>query len=207
MKKVVIDTDFFKFITMDFKDEELFLKVMQELDYSPIMHEYVFTEELHEHSFAKKLVNNKHIEVKTYKAIIGSGSKEIEYKRLFKYSYHEMNGIEFDDSLKIEDYHHDKENLGEIHSIILAQLDNIDILMSNDGGAKNFVDNKLKTSRNTIKVINIERMFTELVTKDSSSLRWREIKKVVSQLKGTNDADERKYSNIRKFWVDENIKP
>lgn len=204
MKKVVLDTDYFRFITMDLTNESVFEEVMKQLEYKPVVHEFIYKQELHEHSFVKKLVANGVIEVLNFDDICKDDKDLREYERLFKFAYYEMNGRKFNSTTNVIDFHHSEENLGEIHSLILAKQLGYDILMSNDGGAKSFVDNKLNSKRTHISVINIEDTFTTLVNKDNSKIKWKDLKPIINQYKKNNNkTDDAKYDRIRKLWANE----
>lgn len=202
MKRVVIDTDYFKFITKDLTDDTFFLKLMQELDYEPVMHEYVYKEELHEHSLVKKLVSDGKLIVFSYNTLTVEKTDKKDYENLFYMAYLEMNGTKFISNRTINDYHHEKENLGEIHSVILAKILGYDLMMSNDGGAKTFVHTKLNTSKNRIRVINIEETFTELLSPNTSGITWSEIRTIMRPLdKSDFKTDKAKFQRVRDIWV------
>lgn len=204
MKKAVIDTDYFKFITKNLTEEGLFIKLMNELEYIPVMHEFVYKQELHEHSFVKKLVKDQIIMVYDFNSLMKDRESENEYNRIFKYAYYELNGRRYSSSMDIKDYHHEKENLGEIHSMILAKFMNYDMFMSNDGGAKFFIKTKINNGKFSIRVVNIEETFVDLLDTNKSSLKWSDIKRVVYQLKHNgNRADEAKYQRIKNTWANE----
>lgn len=204
MKNVVIDTDYFRFITNELKDDSVFLHIIKILDYKPVMHGFVYKEELHEHSFVKNMVDKGIITIYDIASLTKSIEDKNEYERLFLFAYQELNGYSFSTSQRIEGYHHEKENLGEIHSVILARLMKYDLFMSNDGGAKNFIINKLNNKRNYINVINIEETFTKMISKDNSDLKWSEIKTVVRRFKNSEyKSDKEKYERIKKFWSEE----
>lgn len=203
MKRVVVDTDYFNFITMNLKESGLFLKVMKELQYEPVMHEFVYTQELHENSFVKKLVDDGSLIRIGFDSLRNTPEKSNEYSRLFSYAYYEMNGKKFDNQAKIESYHHEKENLGEIHSAILAWFMDYDYLMSNDSGAKTFIESKLNTLKHSIHVIDIEETFTSCLNKESSTLKWSDLKNTMGQLKIDNHPKNlERLERIRKCWVD-----
>ena len=98
-------------------------------------------------------------------------------------------------------YHHDKENLGEIHSIIMARMLGMEIFMSNDGGARTFVEQKISTKKSPLRVIDIETTFTELIVREASNLSWRDLKPIIAQLR-RNETDQKQYERIRNLWVD-----
>lgn len=204
MKRVVIDTDYFKFITNDLTDAGYFLKLMEELMLEPVMHEFVYKQELHEHSLVKQLVKDQKLTVLYYENLMMDSKNCAEYERLFLYAYHEMNGVPYNRQNPIKEYRHGKENLGEIHSLILARLMNYDILMSNDGGAKTLAENKLNRQSIIVHVINIEETFTKLISKENSSFTWTDVRKIISVWKSSGfRADKEKYERVRVCWVTE----
>ena len=204
MRKVVVDTDYFKFITMDCTDEILFKAVIKELHILPIMHEYVYKQELHENAFVKKLVAEDVIQIYEYSSFLTNEERKEEYGRGFRYAYKEMNGRDFSRVHQIKEYHHEKENLGEIHSAIMARMLNLDMFMSNDGGARNLVEFKLNSRKHRIQVMNIEDTFRELSANENTSLSWNQIKNVIRQFKKNNTVtDDARYERIRELWVKE----
>lgn len=202
MNKVVIDTDYFRFITNDLSDSTLFLNIMSELEYEPVMHEFVYKEELHEHSFVKKLVDEGCIEIINYDSLTYRENDKKDYQSLFYMSYNEMNGMAFDSKRQIKNYHKKEENLGEIHSAILARIKGYTLMLSNDGGAKTFIHTKLNTARNHIRVVNIVETFTELLSPDTSALKWSDIKGVLGKYKKSKfESDKAKYKQIHDLWL------
>ena len=200
MIKVVVDTDYFRFITRDCSDSFLFLKIMEALECAPIMHEYVYKEELHEHSFVKKLVQDGYLTIVDYDSLTSDEENKNEYIRLFKFAYYEMNYKKFEGN-NIKEYRHEKENLGEIHSVILAKILGYSLMMSNDGDARTFIETKVNTSKNSIKVVNIELTFIEMITPNVSKLKWPDIKSYLTPLKNSESIKDRdKYNRIRNVW-------
>jgi hypothetical protein len=202
MREVVIDTDYFRFITLDCTDKELFLEIMKELDIMPVMHEFVYRQELHAESFVKSLVENGDIKAICYSDFLKDKGKSEEYDKLAKYAYNVMNGWEFDDEREFKTYHHEKENLGEIHSITMARILKLDIFMSNDGGAKQFVEGRLNSRKHKIQVMNVEDTFKCILENADTNLNWSKIKNVVKQFKknGTK-TDQERYERIQSAWT------
>ncbi|MGN0161354.1 MAG: hypothetical protein ACI4AQ_08210 [Lachnospiraceae bacterium] len=202
MRRVVVDTDYFKFITLQCTERDVFLEIIKELDVTPVMHQFVYEEELHKESFVKKLVDEGHIEILYYNDFLDTPEREKEYERLVRFAYVTMNGKALDVKHNIRKYHHEKENLGEIHSVSMARLMGYDLFMSNDGGARNFVENRLNSRKHHIKVMNVEDTLIYIVQNISTALKWGRIKNIVKQYKNTDyDTDKEKYERIREKYV------
>lgn len=202
MREVVVDTDYFNFITLNCTDKDLFLVVMNEMQFFPVLHEYVYEEELHECSFVKNLVKDGNIKIIRYTDFLLNEKKMKEYKRLAEYGYEMMNGETFDNTKDIVCYHHEKENLGEIHSITLARMLKLDCFMSNDGGARSYVENHLNNNKSQIITIyNIEDTFNYIHKNIQTSLNWGRIKNVIKQYKNSGlKANLERYERIRNVW-------
>ncbi len=72
--------------------------------------------------------------------------------------------------------------------------------MSSDKGAKFFVENKLNTAKNKISVVDIEETFTKLITPSSNSIKWKDVRSIISIWENSNPTDEKKYKHIRQCW-------
>lgn len=193
---VAIDTDFFEKLTEKDKDGRLFLKIMDEFGAKPVMHEYVFNYELAHSSTAKMLKTAGKIEVYDYARYIKPENKE-NYINNFKMAFGEFNYEEFDEQKDIFQYHHQKQNLGEIRTALMAFYMGIDLFMSDDGQAKQFTMNKLSSRSHRITVYNIYDMLVELHKLENCSIKWADVK---GMAKYAFDEARDKYDRINKIW-------
>jgi hypothetical protein len=172
-REVVIDTDYFKKFTEKCPSGELFLRIMDEMNVSPVMHSYVYTEELMDNRTAIELVEKNEIKIYNYSNFIDENNIN-DYEDKFKRAYKDFNFKEFDRN--IYEYRHDKESLGEIRSTLMAWYMNINIFMSDDREAELFVTGKLSNHRRKIIVYNVYDTLKEISLKSTKNIRWSDVK-------------------------------
>ncbi|AKN34245.1 hypothetical protein Ccar_24315 [Clostridium carboxidivorans P7] len=172
-REVVIDTDFFIKFTEKDSTGKLFIKIMNEMNVTPVMHHYVYTEELMGNSTAKQLVESGSIKVYNHSDFLNQSNEE-RYKENFKKAYKAFNYQDF--AGDVFTYRHDKESLGEIRSSLMAFHMGIGIFMSDDGGAKKYVVNQLSSRKHKISVYNVYDTLKNIGEKQVKYLSWSEIK-------------------------------
>lgn len=141
----------------------------------------------------KKLVNSGHIEVLDYNNFLNNNRRT--YEDMFKNIYFSFNAKSFNNN-DIYTYHHQKENLGEIRTALMAFYMNINLMMSDDYEAKQYVTNRLSSKRHPINVYNINDTLLLLAENKERSLQWKDIKGLAKRLFENN-----RYDNIRKQWT------
>lgn len=190
MKEVVIDADFFRKVTEKDKDGILFLKIMSELGRKPVMQEYVYDYELADSATVKKLVGDSSITIYSESDYI---TDDRSYRMWFEALYQAFNYKQFVGDVR--QYHHEKENLGEIRSSLMAFYKGIDLFMSDDGEAKRYITNKLSSSRHKIDVYNVYDALERIGKMESRNLKWRNVKGMAKHV-----LDEQRYEKLNEIW-------
>lgn len=171
--QAVIDADFFIKLTEKDSSGELFLRVMEEMGYCPIMHQYVLDEELLGNQTAKQLVEKGHIKVLDHNDFLTSKIKN-DYEEKFKNLYKCFNSQDFTGD--VYTYRHCQQNLGEIRSSLMAWYLGIDILMSDDKSAKYYITSRLSSRRHRIEVYNVYDALKMIGQKRIKKIKWSEVK-------------------------------
>ena len=191
--KAVIDADFFNKITNGGSDTSLFRAVMDELQFEPIMHQYVYNYELSSNNAARTLVGEGYITIEDESSFwVTNGTS---YQRSFLMLYRTMNGRAYTGGVDLRAYHHRQENLGEIRSSLLAFFKGYNYFMSDDQGAKYYITNRFP-SRHTIRVMNLYDTFEEIGNRAEHSIKWKDIKGMLKQ-----SLSAKNYEIIRSIWV------
>lgn len=193
-REVAIDADFFRKFTEKDKDGQLFLRVMDELNIQPVMHEYVYEYELSGDSTVKQLRANGRIKVYTYTDYINESNK-VSYEKQFSKAYEYFNYSKYIKDIYV--YHHEKESLGEIRTSLMTFYMGIDLFMSDDGAAKAFVTNRLSSRRHKIEVYNIYDTLEWIYKMGSTTIKWSEIK---GMAKSVFAKAKHKYDEINNLW-------
>lgn len=104
-----------------------------------------------------------------------------QYTDTFVDFYKFMNEEIIENSFETIIQHHSQKNMGEIHSLILAQYLNIPIFMSNDNGAKELARRKINTQAFTITVKNVCEVFCDIKRTGSIQIERKIIKAILKQ--------------------------
>lgn len=151
MDKAVIDADFFIKMTAYDVEGMLFLQLMEDLEFQPVMHRYVAEIELGKSETAKQLIEEQKIQVVDYSDYILS---QDDYTDYFLQAYEIMNRFDFPEKEDIFTYHAVDESLGEIRSIYMAKMMGYPIFISDDRMARKlathiFLPQKLRLNHKT----------------------------------------------------------
>lgn len=193
-RKVAIDADFFNKLTENNPDGELFVQIMNDLNVAPVMHRYVFDYELNGNQTARKLFDSGFISVYDYSDFLND-SNRLSYESNFRRAYIYFNEEEFQGD--IYSAHRAECSLGEIRTSLMSWYMNIDLFMSDDGGAKQFVLNRLNSRKHKIDVLNIFDTFVELFKLEERKTKWADIKGVS---KFVFQKAMYKYDQINRIW-------
>lgn len=190
---VAIDTDFFLKLTEKTGNGDLFIKVMDELNVRPVMHEYICNEELYGNVVAKSLIENGYIKEIKYEQFLSADKKEgyeSSFRTAYKYfNFEEFKGNVYEDKRK-------KKNLGEIRTALMAVHMGIGVFMSDDGTAKVYVRDRINSKRHPLIVKGIYDVFMEIAQKKERKIKWADIKgcaknAFVGRMKLYNDVKDR----------------
>jgi len=166
-ERVVVDTDFCKMITEKNgrpSDSKLFKSIFTTLNLQPVLHQFVYEKELFDNPVIGSLVNSGFIEVINYDNVdfIPEEWMKDHYRGIFSEFYKFMNGCDFPVECDVFTFRKAHSNLGEIHSLILAQFMNIPVFMSDDNGAKKLAEQKMDTKSFLVKVENLCDVFCKI---------------------------------------------
>lgn len=192
--QAVIDADFFNKLTEKDSSGGLFLRVMEEMGYNPIMHKYVLDEELFCNKTARQLVEKGYIKVLDHTDFLTSGNKN-DYEEKFRNLYKYFNFQEF--SGDVYTYRHCQQNLGEIRSSLMAWYLGINILMSDDKSAKYYITSRLSSRRHKVLVYNVYDVLKMIGQKKTRSIKWAGVK---ATAKAAFANTEDLYNDIYNIW-------
>ncbi|MGD9678708.1 MAG: hypothetical protein AB7V16_10245 [Vulcanibacillus sp.] len=193
-REVVIDADFFNKFTEKDPSGVLFLMIMDEMNTMPVMHEYVYSDELMGNITTAGLVKMGHIKIYKYQDYINKNN-ETDYKEKFRRAYKDFNYEDF--AGDVFTYRQCQQSLGEIRSTLMAWYMNIGIFMSDDGGAKQYIETKLNSAKRRINVYNVYDTLHQIALKDTRNVKWTDIK---ATAKSSFEFSLDKYTEIRNLW-------
>lgn len=184
--RVVLDSDFCQILLSKHNQDEakaFFKSIFKCLKISPILHEYVYKEELFNNECILDLVAENVIEIAKLENFVSSADDKALYEILFKDYYKFMNGKNWADQNDVFSKRHAGKNMGEIHSLILAQYEQIPCFFSNDKGAKVLAKSKINTQEFAIEVKNVEQVFQDIDTTKHNGVDLKERKRILKFIK------------------------
>lgn len=193
---VAVDTAFL-LKTTEYDGGQLFEKIMQQMQRTPMIHEFIYKQELIGSEVARNLVEKEIVHIITYKDFLTDVSLKDQYERIFRQAYKGMNGFPLPKDVDVFSYQRANENLGEIHTALMAQHMNIDLMVSDDVGAKKYIECHMNSSRHKLSVQNIPDVLISLSETDRSRVKWQDLKGLAKSLYGIG----KRYQEIRDYWV------
>lgn len=194
-KQIVLDTDFIKLITAQ-NDGQLLKKLMEEHDATPVVHQYVAEHELFETPIALAMIEEGYLHVIKYEDYLQNDLYRKQYENAFLEGYNFCNNHPpYLKKCDIFSLRKSGENIGEIHSALMASFLRLEIFMSNDKGAKHYVETKINTQRYQLKVSNVVEVFEEIAKVDKKSITFDEFKSATKGL-----LPKANITSIKKMW-------
>lgn len=170
--KAAIDADFFRKITEYERGNGLFLKLINELNIQPVMHEFVAGNELQGNLYLQELLEANEIMVIHYSDYLNADDKD-SYEDYFREAYERINRFSFAEGKDIYTYSEKQESLGEIRSFYMAKKLGYTYFMSDDADAKTLARN-FSSSKHKVIVQTLYDVFVECRAK-GTSLVWKDI--------------------------------
>lgn len=182
---VVLDADFV-FEIEDFQNgdrADLFRRIFQVLEKTPVVHPFVADHEFVEDAFVKGLMAQGALRRIDYEDFLPAGDPVLStlYRKNFLETHNLIRKAREartgrDDMAPLTPdvdifRHHSGWSFGEIHSVLMAAELGIPLLYSNDGGSKTAASRYPKGS---LTVWNAEEVLAEILKKDPSALTRRE---------------------------------
>ena len=182
--RVVIDSDFCNMIAPgnNIEKEKKFVRsIFNSLQKKPVVHTFVFEQELLTNTVMKELASEKFIDVIDYSAFLPAEIFKKQYAETFADFYNFMNGETIEKVFDVVTQHHSKKNMGEIHSLILAQYMGLPIFMSNDNGAKNLAKSRINTQGYKIEVMNVCDVFCEIKRNGTIQIDKKAVRSILKE--------------------------
>ena len=116
-----------------------------------------------------------------YSAFLPAEIFKKQYAETFADFYNFMNGETIEKVFDVVTQHHSKKNMGEIHSLILAQYMGLPIFMSNDNGAKNLAKSRINTQGYKIEVMNVCDVFCEIKRNGTIQIDKKAVRSILKE--------------------------
>lgn len=175
--KAVIDADFFIKATEYECGTGLFIRIMQDLNIHPVMHQFVAQVELNGNPYLAALISHQQLTVMRYEDYLLTDIDREDYEDYFREAFDRVNRFSFPEKEDIYNYAQRGESLGEIRSLYMAVKNKYPYFMSDDGDSKFLA----KTFFSRKYAIDVKSLYDALVQckEQGTCLTWKAINPTV----------------------------
>lgn len=206
--KAIIDNDFLDKVVNAPKNsdgKDLFKRTMRELNVTPVINFYVAQHEVMENSKCKELINEGYIQVIQPRDFLDMENTE-SYCETIKSWYRQYNGERVPVEADMLKFHSGGKSLGEMHSLLMAAYMNLPFFLSDDGDAKEIAEDKIESSKTTIKVLNLIDVYIEIGQKKTKNISLEEVRNVIQCEDkhdgiGTKRSKKERYKTVKDKWI------
>lgn len=144
--EVLVDTEFLHKLSAEGKNIEGFKKVLDELEFQPVIHPYIATKEIDMYSYFQQLVDEGYVRVATYDEFLRDEADKKLYSEYFQNLHDTLrkylekkNGAKQIEKLvlnpeqSIFEYRKAGMSLGDVHMVLMASFTQIPVILSDDG--------------------------------------------------------------------------
>jgi len=209
--KAVIDTCFLKKISSDGKHVDNLKKVLEELDYKPVVHPYCAEHELKLVDAYKSLIEEGYIEVIPYSEFIPTPTHEKLYKKQFEELFKELK--KYIDSKKhskksmpnfdfakddIFSSHKVGSSLADVHTVLMAYYLGLPVVLTEDSDIsylKTVSDQKFKLKAYKITIYNALDLIIKIASNPECGIQKNELEAILDQMGGRKHRHD-----VRAIW-------
>lgn len=210
-KEAIVDTCFFNKLSDYGKSIEAFKKVLEELDYKPVVHPYIAEKELDVFPHFNKLIEEGFVRKVEYSEFIEDGDDAELYEQYFSELYEEMRDyLEIKGEKKqieklaipkgqtIYTYRRAGMSLGDVHMILMAFFMRLPIILSEDGDIevlRSVAKRKISSDSYNLDIYNVMDLILMIAQKEDTTFSKKELEKVVLEVK-----ERANLSKVKQTW-------
>ena len=209
--EVIVDTCFLQKLSSEGQAIYNIEKVLDELEYIPVVHPYIYEHELSLHSYFVRLVDSGYIRVIAYTEFQKDDIDKQTYEAYYDVLYEEMrktleamNGPKQVEKLclkkgqTIYNTHKQGSSMGDVHMILMAAYLQIPILLTEDSDIemlRNIAKRKMQLGQYSLKIFNGVQLIEKIAKKKDSTMTVKEIEAILKSMRERNAV-----SGIKEVW-------
>ena len=213
--EVIVDTCFLQKLSSEGKVTDNIKKVLDELDYIPVVHPYIFEHELSLHSYFIRLVNEGYIRVIRYGEFQKDASDKQSYEAYYDMLYEDMRlalealggskqieKLSLHKGQTIYNTHKQGSSMGDVHMILMASYLRMPILLTEDSDIellRDIAKRRMRLGQYSLQILNGVQLIEKIAQKRNSSITVKEIEAI---LKGMRERGV--VSDIKAMWREKN---
>lgn len=209
--EVIVDTCFLQKLSSEGKAIDNIKKILDELDYAPVVHPYIYEHELSLYSYFIKLVNDGYIRVISYNEFQKDDIDKQIYEAYYDILYEDMRlTLDAMGSLKhverlclrkgqtIYNTHIQGSSMGDVHMVLMASYLQMPILLTEDSDIDMLCDiakRRMQLGQYSLQIFNGVQLIEKIAQKEDSSITVKELEAILKIMR-----ERKAVSNIKTIW-------
>lgn len=210
-KEVIVDTCFLQKISSEGEYPENIEKVLEELEFTPVVHPYIAEHELKLHSCFERMMADQCIRVIPYREFLDSEYAEKSYEAYFEMLYEDLRKfldtansfkripkLQLYEGQTIYNTHKRESSMGDVHMILMAAYMKLPIVLTEDSDIellRDIASRRMSLGDFSLQIYNGLDLVNQIAQKERSSFTKKELEMLLNQM------HERGYrSKMTQIW-------
>ena len=193
--EVIVDTCFLQKLSSEGKRIDNIKRVLDELEYIPVVHPYIFQHELSLHSYFKRLVEEGYLRVIQYNEFLKDASDKQSYEAYYETLYEDMRlalkalggskqieKLSLHKGQTIYSMHKQGGSMGDVHMILMASYLRMPILLTEDSDIellRDIAKRRMQLGQYSLQILNAVQLIEKIAQKRDSAITVKEIEAIL----------------------------
>ena len=211
--EVIVDTCFLKKLSSEGKAVDNIKMVLDELDYTPVVHPYIYQHELSLHSYFVRLVEDGYIKVIQYSEFQKDEIDKQTYEAYYDVLYEElrasleaMNGLKQIEVLRLHkgqtiyNTHKQGSSMGDVHMVLMASYMQLPILLTEDSDIellRDIAKRRMRLGKYSLQIFNGIQLREGIARKHNSLLSAKDLEQILKSM-----GERKSVAGIKAAWRD-----
>lgn len=210
-KEVLVDTVFLQKLSCNGKDVDTFKKVLDDLEFCPVVHPYIAANELDMHSYFHKLVSDGFVRVASYKEFLCDDDDKVFYESYFL-DLHNMLREHLDavggkkrlDKLVLPQgqtvftYRRAAMSLGDVHMMLMAFFTKMPVILTEDDDInllRSIAKRKISSESYTLDIYSTVDLLKMIAGKSDTTFSKDDLVRIVKSI-----GERAHQSEVKQTW-------
>lgn len=207
--EALVDTCFLQKFSKDGKNVGMLKKILENLDFRPVIHPYIWENELKIFSYMEKLKEEGWFRIASYDEFLLDDDDAELYKQQFSElyillgEYYEMINSKkhvsaLPDNCDIFTFRKAESSIGDVHVILMASYSQIPVIFTEDGditALKSIAQRKIQTESYQMEIYDALGALELIIKKPDCPFSKKEVEKILNELQKRKER-----SKYHKLW-------
>lgn len=207
--EALVDTCFLHKFSKEGKNPELLKKILENLEFSPVVHPYIWEHELEMSSYIEKLRQTEMLRIASYDEFL----KDQDDRELYTEHFHVLyKGLDeyykatkakkrvekIPEKCDIFKYRKAKTSIGDVHVVLMASYANIPVIFSNDGdipALKSIAKRKIDSESYQMTIYDALEAMEQIIKIPECAFSKKDIENILNEI-----GERSQRSRFKKLW-------